>query len=173
MRGTQSEDDVSTFVAARWAVLVRFGVLLTGDRGHAEDLVQSALEKCWPRWSQIGDAAHERYVKAAMANLASSRWRRRRFREVPLGPPHDARLSGAGPADQQASRDELWRLLQGLTPRMRAVVVLRYAEDLSEAETARLLGCSVGTVKSQSSRALARLREALNANQDDVTGVRS
>lgn len=163
---------VRELVEARWPNLVRFGVLLTGDVGHAEDLVQSALEKCWRRWPHVDVESPERYVKAAMANLSASRWRKRRFREVALG---DA---GEGPAreggqEQVLLRDELWRELQQLPPRMRAVVVLRWVEDLSEAQTAAALGCSVGSVKSQSSRALARLRGQLRekAYGDGRSGV--
>ncbi len=172
MNRTTAEAELRRLVTERWSSLVRFGLLLTGDVGAAEDLVQSALEKCWPRWSTIQDAGRERYLRATMANLSASRWRRRRFREVTLdtsgsvstGP---VLASSPGPDDPVAQRDELWRLLLALPPRMRAVVVLRYLEDLSEAETARVLGCSVGTVKSQSSRGLNQLRAALNDMTDD------
>lgn len=154
------EAAVRELVEARWPALVRFGVLLTGDVGHAEDLVQSALEKCWRRWPHVDVDSPERYVKAAMANLSASRWRKRRVREVALddaadGPTRD------GAQEQVLLRDELWRELHQLPPRMRAVVVLRWVEDLSEAQTAAALGCSVGSVKSQSSRALGRLRGQL------------
>ncbi|HEX5533592.1 MAG TPA: SigE family RNA polymerase sigma factor [Actinomycetales bacterium] len=164
MSRSDREAELRVLVEARWAALVRFGYLLTGDRGHAEDLVQAALEKCWPKWRSIRSDSPERYIRAAMANLAASQWRRKRHREVPLedaghGPSH------AGPADGHAVRDEVWQLLQSLPPRMRAVVVLRWVEDLSEAQTAQMLGCSVGSVKSQSSRALARLREQLTIEE--------
>ena len=166
---TEREADVRRLVETRWGALVRFGVLMTGDVGHAEDLVQAALEKCWPRWVKIRTDSPERYVKAAMVNLSVSRWRRRRVREVADTHRDGARPDGSdltcewtdATAESVAARDEVWRLLATLPPRMRAVVVLRYVEDLSEAETARLLGVSVGTVKSQSSRALQQLRIAL------------
>lgn len=167
MSRSEREAELRVFVEARWSALVRFGYLLTGDRGHAEDLVQAALEKCWPKWRSITADSPERYVRAAMANLAASQWRRKRHREVPLddaghGPAH------AGPADGHAVRDEVWQLLHALPPRMRAVVVLRWVEDLSEAQTAQALGCSVGSVKSQSSRALARLREQLTVEEGSL-----
>ncbi len=165
MGSRDHEADVRELVEARWPALVRFGVLLTGDAGHAEDLVQSALERCWRRWPDADVQAPERYVKATMANLSASRWRRRRLREVDLD------QAGEGPGREGGQeavllRDELWRELQLLPPRMRAVVVLRWVEDLSEAQTAAALGCSVGSVKSQSSRALARLRGRLDVLQD-------
>ncbi len=169
MARRDNEAAVRELVESRWPALVRFGVLLTGDVGHAEDLVQSALEKCWRRWPHVDVESPERYVKAAMANLSASRWRKRRFREVALD------VAGEGPAREGAQeqlllRDELWRELQLLPPRMRAVVVLRWVEDLSEAQTAAALGCSVGSVKSQSSRALARLRGQLQETHSGGRG---
>jgi RNA polymerase sigma-70 factor (sigma-E family) len=155
------EAELHAFLEARWPALVRFGVLLTGDRGHAEDLVQSALERCWPKWRKITSDSPERYVKAAMANLAISHARLKRLPEVSVEPAEIVPAAASG-ADEYAVRDELWRALADLPPRMRAVVVLRWVEDLSESQTAHALGCSVGTVKSQSSRALARLRGALD-----------
>lgn len=148
------------FVEARWTAFVRFGYVLTGDAGHAEDLVQHALERCWRRWGRIESESPERYVKAAMANLAASRWRRRRFAEVRLADGAEGPAVDGGER-ALAVRDLVWREVQQLPPRMRAVVVLRWLEDMTEAETAAALGCSVGSVKSQSSRALARLRERI------------
>jgi RNA polymerase sigma-70 factor (sigma-E family) len=145
------------FVEARWPALVRFGYVLTGDAGHAEDLVQHALERCWRRWGRIEADSPERYVKAAMANLSASRWRRRRFDEVELADGHALPVGGG--EESHAVRDLVWREIQLLPPRMRAVLVLRWLEDMTEAETAAALGCSVGSVKSQASRAMARLRE--------------
>jgi len=160
--GTQERDaQFREFVEARWPALVRFGYVLTGDAGHAEDLVQHALERCWRRWDRIEAGSPERYVKAAMANLAVSRWRRRRVGEVRLPEGAEGRPVPSG-EHAYVVRDLVWREVQALPPRMRAVVVLRWLEDLTEAETAAALGCSVGSVKSQSSRALARLRDRID-----------
>jgi RNA polymerase sigma-70 factor (sigma-E family) len=162
---TQRDAEFREFVEARWPALVRFGYVLTGDAGHAEDLVQHALERCWRQWKRIETGSPERYVKKAMANLAVSRWRGRRFAEVALPDGAEGALVDST-EHHYAVRDAVWREVRLLPPRMRAVVVLRWLEDMTEAETAAALGCSVGSVKSQSSRALARLRERVDG---DVT----
>ena len=145
-------DSFEEYVAARRSALLRTAYLLTGHREDAEDLVQVALVKAVPHWARIaGDP--EPYVRKILARESISRWRRRRWREVHT----DAVPEGAveGPGDD---RLVLRAALAGLAPRQRAVIVLRYYEDLTEAETARVLGISVGTVKSQARDALARLR---------------
>jgi RNA polymerase sigma-70 factor (sigma-E family) len=150
-------DDFGMFVELRWSALVRFGYLLTGDWAMAEDLTQAALERTWRRWDRVVVERPESYVKAAMANQMRSRWRRP-GREVADGRNRD----GAAPedlSDDHALREALWVELLRLPDRMRAVIVLRIWEDLSEAETARILGCSLGSVKSQMSRGIHRLRE--------------
>ncbi|MCK9923824.1 SigE family RNA polymerase sigma factor [Frankia sp. AgPm24] len=142
--------------------LLRCAVLLTGDRGAAEDLLQGALERTYRHWHRIGAQAPEAYIRRALVNAATSRWRRRRFHEVPLLTDDawtaDARI--ADHAEVLSQRDGLIRALQALPPRQRAVIVLRYLDDLPEAEVATALGCSVGSVKSHASRGLARLRES-------------
>ncbi|GAA0499223.1 RNA polymerase sigma24 factor [Paractinoplanes deccanensis] len=153
------EQQFREFVERQWAVLLRTAYLLTGDRGHAEDLVQAALEKTHRKWGRVSRMdSPVAYVRKAMVNTAVSWRRRRRVSEVPLlagdapvGDPY-------GPLDQ---RREVIAALRSLPPRMRAVLVLRYFADLSEAETAAALGCSVGSVKSQASRGLDRLRAVL------------
>lgn len=155
--------DFQAFVAARWPALVRYAYVLTGDRGHAEDLVQHALERCWQRWRQVRANGAEGYVRTAIARLAISRWRRIRLLETGAGPEPVT----AGPEDGVVLQDALWRALAGLPPRMRAVLVLKYIEDLPDAETARLLGCSVGSVKSQASRGLVRLRAGSGVIETD------
>ncbi|WP_067503819.1 SigE family RNA polymerase sigma factor [Actinoplanes sp. TFC3] len=156
----RSDDDFRAFVEAHRDALVRTAYLIMGDRGHAEDLVQSALEKTHRRWNRVGTmAAPVAYVRKTMVNTATSWRRRRRVPEVPLLASHAGQ-----PVDPYGASDERHRVvaaLRKLPPKMRAVLVLRYFEDLSEAETAEALGCSLGTVKSQSSRGLARLREQL------------
>lgn len=146
------------FVAARGSALLRTATLMcAGSRQDAEDVVQTALEKAYRHWGRIeGDP--EPYVRRSVINLIISRARRRKvLREVHLTRLPEPSVEGA--ADGVVLRDALIRELHRLPARQRAVLVLRYWEDLSEAETAKLLGCSVGTVKSQASRALAKLRE--------------
>jgi RNA polymerase sigma-70 factor (sigma-E family) len=163
------DDAFREFVTARWSALVRTAYLLTGDHGRAEDLVQSALERVHRQWRRVERKhAPEAYTRRVMINLAISGSRRHRFRETSLAnaPEPVSRDAAYGIAE----RDEVWQALLKLPPRMRAVLVLRHFEDLSEAEVARLLGCGLGTVKSQSSRGLDRLRELLGpgAQTDDA-----
>jgi RNA polymerase sigma-70 factor (sigma-E family) len=149
--------DFQDYVLARRRSLLRTAWLLTGDWQTAEDLVQTALMRCYPKWSRIEPGAADAYVRRTMVNLHASAWRRRWRGEVPTRQlPEHAALT-----DEYAATDERQTLLVALatlTPRQRAAVVLRYFEDLSEADTASALECSVGTVKSQTSKALAALR---------------
>jgi RNA polymerase sigma-70 factor (sigma-E family) len=150
-------DDFAGYVAGRWAALFRTAVLLTGQREAAEDLVQEALVRAYSHWHRIRSMdAPDAYLRKVLLNTylgdRRTRIRRaglRRLVELPPGPPPDA---GVG--------IDLWRGVRALPPRQRAVVVLRYYEDLTEADTAAVLGCAIGTVKSQGSRALAALRSA-------------
>lgn len=149
------------FVESRWPGLVATAYLVTADRGLAEDCVQEALTRVHGRWRALqGDGNPEAYARRSVLNAALSWRRRRRIAEVPLR----AAADPPAPADPGARLDaELIRALRALPPRMRAVVVLRYVEDRSEAETADLLGCSTGTVKSSGHRGLARLRQHLES----------
>ena len=146
------------FVVAHRQGLLRTAYLLTGDRGHAEDLVQTALLKSCRHWRRVaGTGDPSAYVRRVLVTTATS-WRRRLLttEQVMEAVPEQAH------DDRYAERsDEVMQALRALPPRMRAVVVLRYYEDSSEVQTAELLGCSIGTVKTQSSRAMARLRLAL------------
>jgi RNA polymerase sigma-70 factor (sigma-E family) len=144
------------FVAERGDRLLRTAALLAGSRADGEDLLQSALERLLRHWRRI-DGDPENYVRRTLYNLAADGWRRQRVwqRKVVLfepAPPVD-------PVTVVDLRDAVVRVLARLPPRQRAVLVLRYFEQLSEAETAEALGCSVGTVKSTTARGLARLRE--------------
>jgi RNA polymerase sigma-70 factor (sigma-E family) len=144
------------FVGARSPRLLRTAYLLTHDWGLAEDLLQTALTRAWEAWRRIeGDP--EPYVRRILVNTYSSWWRRRWNGEHPTGQLPELPVSG-DPNAVLDERDRIWQALRGLPRRQRAVLVLRYFEDLSEAEIADVLGCSVGTVKSQASRALAKLR---------------
>jgi RNA polymerase sigma-70 factor (sigma-E family) len=149
-----ADEEFRVFVEQRYATLLRTAYLLTGAPDAAEDLLQSALLATMSRWRAMDHP--EAYVRQVMANQLVSRWRRRHVIEVltavlPERP--------GPPVSSPELRDELWQALRRLPARMRAVLVLRYWEDLSEAQTAEALGCSVGSVKSQASRSLARLRE--------------
>jgi RNA polymerase sigma-70 factor (sigma-E family) len=149
------------FVRARSAALFRAALLLTGqDRAEAEDLLQGALERAYRHWARIcrqGDP--ERYVRRILANASTDRWRKLGRRPEYVLPGDGVTAAADDHAGDVADRDFLLRALAGLAPRQRAVLVLRYYCDLPEAEVADALGCSVGTVKSQASRALTRLRE--------------
>lgn len=149
------------FVAARRTALLRSAYLLTGNHDDAEDLVQVALVKAVPHWHRIAGRP-EPYVRRILARESISRWRRRRWREVAT----DQLPERVQPADDDDS--DLRAALARLAPRQRAVIVLRYYEDLTERQTAEALGISVGTVKSQARDGLARLRTLL-PHLDSVT----
>jgi len=146
------------FVRARWSHLVRTAYLLTGDANHAEDLTQTALAKAYRSWRRVSRTDNpEAYVRRMLVSCNSDRFRKRRVREALTDTPPDV----AGRDEAVAWADERSALLGALAqlpPKQRAVVVLRYWEDLSEGEVADALGCSQGTVKSQASKGLAKLR---------------
>lgn len=150
----QAFDDL---VERRATGLLRTAYLLTGDWATAEDLLQTALVKTWFKWHQVRDKdAAEAYVRQVMTRTFATWWRRKWRGEVATGElPERAGYDHYADVD---SRHALRRALAELPPRQRAIVVLRFYEDLPEAEVASLLGCSVGTVKSTASRALVRLR---------------
>ncbi|MEU5277965.1 SigE family RNA polymerase sigma factor [Streptomyces asoensis] len=152
-----SHDEFREFVAARSTALLRLAVLLTGGDQHAaEDLLQIALMKAYGRWAHIDQ--HEAYIRQIMYRQQVSRWRLRRYRAETTVPvlPESGTDSDAGTGAEL--RIALWAALGRLTKRQRAVVVLRYFEDLPEGEVAALLGCPVGTVRSTTYRTLAKLR---------------
>jgi RNA polymerase sigma-70 factor (sigma-E family) len=147
-------------VDAHGKALLRTAYLLTGDAHLAHDLLQTALVKTWSRWPTLRDeGSAPAYVRTVMASTSVAWWRRRWRAEVPTGDVPET--AGADAYDAVHQRDQIGRALATLTPRQRATVVLRFYEDLPEAEVATALGCSVGTVKSTTSRALATLRAAL------------
>ena len=154
-RSSTSGPGFDEFVAARSTALLRTAYLLTHDHGLAEDLLQTSLTKAWFAWGRISDSP-EAYVRKVLFNTYATWWRRKwngehATEDLPdAGVGDDSDASGAG--------IDLWSAMERLPRRQRAVVVLRYFEDLTEAQTADILGCSVGTVKSQCSRALAKLR---------------
>ncbi|WP_377270991.1 SigE family RNA polymerase sigma factor [Peterkaempfera sp. SMS 1(5)a] len=155
-----AQEDFADFVRTRWVPLIRFAHSLTLDTGRAEDLVQEGLVRLWKVWPRLRQEQPEAYARRIVANLAVSSRRRRWWGEratadLPEPPQSGAPDAGSGVGD----RDLLRRALRQLPAKQRVIVVLRYVEDMSERQVADLLGCSTGTVKSQASRGLARLRE--------------
>lgn len=151
------EQSFRDYVVARQGALLRRAWLLTGDWATAEDLVQSALMRVWPRWERVtANGQEDAYVRKVMLNVYLSGRRRHWTREAPT-----AELPEPAPVDRDGDVDlrlVLTRAVAALPPRQRAVIVLRFVEDLSELQTAQVLGCAPGTVKSQTSKALATLR---------------
>ena len=148
-----SDAEFDEFVVARSPALLRTAYLLTRDVQLAEDLLQTALTKAWFSWKRI-DGDPEPYVRRILINASVSWWRKRWTHETPTGFVPEP-TPGAGPP---ADVHDLMQALGRLPRRQRAVMVLRYIEDRTEVDTAALMGCSVGTVKSQCAKALAKLR---------------
>lgn len=173
-RRTERDEDFTAFVIARSARLVHIARMLCGDAGLAEDIVQSALEKAYLKWDRIEMRDPFGYVRRAVVNEHLSRLRRRPWREKPSGGSAEIDLDVGGPAyvgDPAASaRTDLMVALGNLTGRERAVVVLRYVEDLTYEQTAQVLGIASGTVKSTAARALAKLRVSPELAGIDVGG---
>ncbi|MEU6775293.1 SigE family RNA polymerase sigma factor [Streptomyces sp. NPDC046759] len=152
----------AAYVRARQPVLLRTARSLTANPSDAEDLLQTALAKTYVAWERIEDQrALDGYVRRALLNTRTSQWRKRKVDEFSCEelPEPEPVPGDDDPAERQALHDAMWRAITKLPARQRAMVVLRYYEDLSEAQTAEVLGVSVGTVKSAVSRALAKLRE--------------
>lgn len=161
-RESARDREFTEYLAARQPGLLRTAYLLTGDRHQAEDVLQTSLAKLYLAWDKVHDrGAVDAYVRRIMVNENNSLWRRAWKRReyatevLPEGRHDDAYDDG--------TNDELWRVVQSLPPRARSVVVLRYYEQMTEAEVADALGISIGTVKSQCSRALSALRERVPA----------
>lgn len=153
-----SDAEFTEFVHASWASLYRTAYLLLGDRGEAEDLVQTALAKTYAAWPKVREvAAAPGFARTVLVNTASSWFRKKSWRNERPTDVLPERSHESDPSDRPAIVDALAQL----PPRQRAVIVLRFYEDLSVAQTAAALGCADGTVKSQTSDALARLRTLL------------
>lgn len=150
------DEDFCAFVVAHQTQLLRFAWVLTADWALAEDLVQTSLMRCWPHWSRISEGNPEAYVRRTLVNTAATQSKRRWRREV-VGLP-ERTLAAADGTDETDVRASLAPALLSLPPRQRAVLALRFLADMSEAQTAEVLGCSVGTVKSSTSKALGKLR---------------
>ena len=154
-RGSGDRDEFTRWARARQQHLLRVALLMTDDVPRAEDLVQEALTQVAMRWSKLRSSSPDAYARTVIYHGNVSWWRRRRG-EVLLAEVVDR----PAPGEPVERRVLVRRALGALTPRQRAVVVLRYFEDLSERDTSKVLGVSVGTVKSQTHLALRRLREA-------------
>ena len=157
----RQDTEFREFMHARWPAMVRLAYGLTGDQGHAEDVAQAAFARAYASWPRVGRSGDpDAYVRQIVINENRNRFRKRRVAErltdsvLIDGPWTDA-------TRESDERSALIAALQRLGPRQRAVIVLRYWLDLTEQETAAALNCSVGTVKSQASRALATLRESI------------
>ncbi|GAB2691806.1 SigE family RNA polymerase sigma factor [Kitasatospora kifunensis] len=158
------------YVRGRQRSLLRSAYLITGDPHLAHDLVQSALVRAWPRWERISRLENvDGYVYRVLVTTWTS-WKRRRWHgEIPHGQVPDG-AAVADPQDTSAERVTVAEALRALPPRQRAVVVLRFYADLTEAQTAEAMGCSVGTVKSQTAKALAALRRSAAAMTVERSG---
>jgi RNA polymerase sigma-70 factor (sigma-E family) len=166
---SRPDDSLERLLAERGGQLMRAAIALTGSRHEAEDLLQAALERLLRLRKRVEDP--ERYLRRTLYNLAADGWRRRGARRAKFrllaSPPNGFAIDPATTVDL---RDALVRDLRMLAPRQRAVLVLRYWEQLSQAETAQLLGCSEGTVKSAASRGLQRLRELAASREAPAEG---
>ncbi len=167
-RRSSRDAEFSAYLEARRPALLRTAYLLTGGDVHtAEDVLQTALAKLYLSWDKV----HEResldaYVRRILTNETTSLWRRAwRRREVTQETLPERRAGAHTDTYDDGTSAALWELVQTLPPKARAVVVLRYYEELTEAETAATLGISVGTVKSQTSRALAALRDRIGTTE--------
>ncbi|MFE9453040.1 SigE family RNA polymerase sigma factor [Streptomyces sp. NPDC006739] len=161
-RQTHPYPSFTSYVRDRRPLLLRTARSLTANPCDAEDLLQTALTKTYVAWERIEDhRALDGYVRRALLNTRTSQWRKRRVDEFVCDelPEPEPPAVGDDAAERQALHDAMWRAIMKLPARQRAMVVLRYYEDLSEAQTAEVLGVSVGTVKSAVSRALGKLRE--------------
>jgi RNA polymerase sigma-70 factor (sigma-E family) len=167
---TDREADFTAYLQARQGRLLRTAYLLTGDQHQAEDLLQTSLAKLYLAWDRVQDRESvDGYVRRIMVNECNSLWRRAwRRRELSTDQVPDG--AGETPAYDDGAGTALWAAVQTLPRKARAVLVLRYYEELTEAETAEVLGIAVGTVKSQTSRALATLRERVA--DDQILGLR-
>lgn len=161
LAGGVAERDFETYVAGRWRPLLRAAWLLTGNWAAAEDLVQSALAQVWRSWPRVRAAAEpDAYVRRMLTNEFLGQQRRRMSSELPTDVLPEAPVPDTTVDVER--RLALTRALQELAPQQRAAVVLRYFDDLSLEQTAAALGCSIGTAKSQTSRALAKLRGSVH-----------
>jgi RNA polymerase sigma-70 factor (sigma-E family) len=168
-----SDEEFREFMRGRWPAMVRLAYGLTGDLGHAEDVAQAAFARAYASWSRVARTGDpDAYVRRIVINENRSRFRKRRVAEDLVGavPERPGRPGqpAADTSDAHSDSSALLSALRKLGPRQRAVIVLRYWMDMSETETAAALNCSVGTVKSQASRALATLRASAELMEGEL-----
>jgi RNA polymerase sigma-70 factor (sigma-E family) len=157
-----SSEDFTAYVEGAWARMFRTAYALTGDQATAEDLLQRTLVKAFVQWKRVSHAeSPDSYVRRMLVNESASGWRARSRRPEVLTADLPEQPGTTAFDSAFATREELWEGVQTLPPRQRAVVVLRYYEDLSEREIAEVLGISNGTVKSLANAAVAKLRNRL------------
>jgi RNA polymerase sigma-70 factor (sigma-E family) len=159
------DDELADFVRARYPQLLRRAYLMTGNQLAAEDLVQEALARCCAAWRRHPITEPDAYVHRIMVNVLISRSRLRRFRESPTDAVPEIEKVDA--TTEHADRDAVWRALLATPPRQRAVLVLRFYEDMTESEIATCLNITVGTVRSQTAKGLARLRQLTALSMGD------
>ena len=164
MDDAERRADFTAYVRAREQSLARLAYLLSGDRDAAEDLLQNALAKVYRHWDRVQVAElPDAYVRRVMVNENNSRWRGLlRRHESPSSHVLEVHDPPGAPGLDPATSIDLWHHVQSLPRQQRAAVVLRYYEDLTEAQTAEVLGCSIGTVKSHTSRAISALRSRMS-----------
>ena len=162
---TDRDADFTAYLQARQGRLLRTAYLLTGDQHQAEDLLQTSLAKLYLAWDRVHDRESvDAYIRRIMVNEHNSLWRRAwRRREQPTDAVPET--SATSPAYDDGGSAALWAAVQTLPRKARAVLVLRYYEELTEAETAEVLGIAIGTVKSQTSRALVTLRTRIGEEE--------
>ena len=157
-QGATTRPEFAEYVGGRGQALQRTAYLLTGDWALAEDLLQTALARIYPRWDRIVRDDPDAYVRKVLVNTWSSWWRRKWRGEVPTEVLSET--AGADPYAEADRRRAVAAALSALPPKQRATVVLRFHEDMTEAQVAAVLGVSIGTVKSQTAKALAKLRSS-------------
>jgi RNA polymerase sigma-70 factor (sigma-E family) len=162
----ESDEEFRDFMRGRWSAMVRLAYTLTGDQGHAEDITQAAFASAYASWRRVRQAGDpDAYVRAIVIHENSKRFRKHRVREdLRAAVPEQITDADDGLSERAALR----HALSQLGPRQRAVIVLRFWLDMSEAATAQALDCSVGTVKSQASRALATLRKNAEIMEEEL-----
>lgn len=167
-----AEDEFAEFMLRTWPHMDRVALALTGSRHDADDLLQNAYTKAYKAWPRLLRAEYpEAYVRRILVNESASSWRKR-WRRVEKPAATLPETAADAPQDAYGQRDAVWRTIRRLPARQRAVLVLRYYEDLTEQQTAEVLGIAIGTVKSQASVALRRLREVIGDADSTEVGYR-
>jgi RNA polymerase sigma-70 factor, ECF subfamily len=158
------DEEISEFIRSRYTVLLRRAYLLTGDRGLAEDLLQESLARLWVSWSRRKVDSPDAFVRQVMVNASISTWRKSRHLKLVAGTTSEI-TAVSDDSGRFAEHDRVWQALLQLPARQRAILALRYYEDLSEAEICQVLSISPGTVRSQTFKARQTLRQVMSADE--------